>query len=104
MKKGTAAAWVIDNAVVMVCFTALSLYFGKWWIILFSALFVSSLKTQATPCRVCDGCGKTFYTKSSDPERELRIAGWIRRRGEYHWEDYCPECQKKEKRGTDHEP
>ena len=31
---------VIINIVVIICFTALSIYFNQWWIVLFSALFM----------------------------------------------------------------
>lgn len=37
-------AWAIDNSVNIVCWTALAIYFNKWWIALFAILFTSSLK------------------------------------------------------------
>lgn len=31
---------VIINSVLVICFTVLSIYFDRWWIVLFSALFL----------------------------------------------------------------
>jgi|GluameStandDraft_1065615.scaffolds.fasta_scaffold16979_3 hypothetical protein len=30
----------LNNAVALICFTILSVVFGKWWIVLFSILFL----------------------------------------------------------------
>ena len=35
----------IINVIIMVCWTALAIYFGKWWIALFAALCFSSFRT-----------------------------------------------------------
>lgn len=35
-------AWMLYNIVVVICFTALAIYFNHWWIALFSALFIAS--------------------------------------------------------------
>lgn len=37
-------AWALKNSVVIICWTALAVFFGKWWIALFAAFFVSDLK------------------------------------------------------------
>lgn len=37
---------VIHNVVTIICFTALSVYFGQWWIVLFSAIFVEDIKEK----------------------------------------------------------
>jgi len=34
-------AMIIENLVIMVCFTVLAVVFNKWWIVFFSALFLS---------------------------------------------------------------
>lgn len=34
----------IYDAVVVFCFTLLACFFGKWWIVLFAALFLASKK------------------------------------------------------------
>lgn len=39
-------AWAVKNSVVMICWTALAIYFGKWWIAIFGALCLSHLKTE----------------------------------------------------------
>jgi len=37
-------AWALKNSTVMVCWTVLAVYFGKWWIALFAALCFSSFE------------------------------------------------------------
>lgn len=39
-------AWAIKNSVVLICFSALAIYFNYWWIVLFAALFISDIKTR----------------------------------------------------------
>jgi len=36
-------AWVIKNCIAIVCWTALAVCFGKWWIAFFGCLFLSDL-------------------------------------------------------------
>ena len=45
MKTSYISVAVI-NVIVMVCWTALAIHFGKWWIALFAALCFSSLRTM----------------------------------------------------------
>jgi hypothetical protein len=33
-----------NNTVVVICFTVLAIVFGKWWIVLFSALLMDSIR------------------------------------------------------------
>lgn len=89
MSKGAWAAWAVKNSVVLLCFTSLAIHFDKWWIILFSVICLSSLKTESGTRRVCDGCGRVI-----DLDGEARRAGWLRRKSGDSWEDYCPECQR----------
>lgn len=42
---------IIDNMVVMVCFTVLAIVFGKWWIAIFAILFMNSVRTRYTPIK-----------------------------------------------------
>ena len=78
-----------NNSICMICWTALAVIFGKWWISLFAALFMTVHKY----CMVCDNCGK--HSPSADTHndalKKAKLAGWI------HFEesnmDYCPECQ-----------
>ena len=39
-------AWALKNSTVMVCWTVLAVYFGKWWIALFAALCFSSFESS----------------------------------------------------------
>lgn len=36
----------IKNSIVMICWTALAIYFGKWWIALFAALCFSNINWE----------------------------------------------------------
>ena len=36
----------IKNIIVMICWTALAIYFDKWWIALFAPLCLSEIKTR----------------------------------------------------------
>ena len=42
-------AWAVKNSVDMICWTALAIIFGKWWIALFAAAFVSNVKFREPP-------------------------------------------------------
>lgn len=35
---------MLKNSVALVCWTVLAVVFGRWWIALFSVLFLSSVK------------------------------------------------------------
>ena len=94
MDKNTLWAWAIKNSVCVICFAVLSIVFHKWWILLFSALFLSELKTAHKSYRVCDGCGKHSPYADSHNEAldKAKAAGWV------HYvdgnKDYCQECQR----------
>lgn len=49
----------LKNSMVVICFTVLAIYFGKWWIILFSCLFYSSLEVAKEP-KQDNGSNETF--------------------------------------------
>ncbi|MBO5917860.1 MAG: hypothetical protein J6Q14_03735 [Oscillospiraceae bacterium] len=38
--------WAVTNIAIIVCFTALAMFFGKWWIVLFAALFTYGWKSR----------------------------------------------------------
>lgn len=38
----------MKNSVVVICWTALAIFFGKWWIALFAVLFTSDIKHAET--------------------------------------------------------
>ena len=44
--KGVYYAVLIENIIMMICWTVLAIHFGKWWIALFSVLCFSSLKNS----------------------------------------------------------
>lgn len=48
MNKHIYWAWAVKNSVCVICWTALAAFFGKWWIALFAALFLSDLKRAST--------------------------------------------------------
>ena len=37
---------LIGNSIVMICWTALAIFFGKWWIAQFACLCFSEIKTR----------------------------------------------------------
>lgn len=41
-------SWALCNGTIIACFTALSIYFNKWWIVLFAVLFVYGIKSKET--------------------------------------------------------
>ena len=93
MNKNVWLAWAIKNSICMICWTVLAIVFNKWWIIFFSLLSISEVKSVQMHCRTCDKCGKrspyaNSYNEALDKAKE---AGWI------HVvdgnKDYCPDCQ-----------
>ena len=38
--------WALKNITTLICFTILAIVFNKWWIVLFSALFYSSIESK----------------------------------------------------------
>lgn len=96
MDKHTVWAWAIKNSICVLCWAALAIFFGKWWIALFGALFMSDLKTGGT-CRICDCCGKHSPLANTKEEalQKAKEAGWS------HYEltntDFCEECSKQHK-------
>jgi hypothetical protein len=37
---------IIKNSISLICFTILAIIFNKWWIIFFSALFMSTIEKE----------------------------------------------------------
>lgn len=97
MKNNALLIWAIKNIVILICFSLLSIYFGKWWIVLFSVLFFSYIKTGSTTC-YCDKCGRQLPVSGTFEEvvKAKQEYGWNRRKNGDKWEDICPECQKEE--------
>lgn len=46
MNKSAWWAWAIRNSVCVICWTTLAIVFNKWWICLFSMLFLCSLQNE----------------------------------------------------------
>lgn len=96
--KSAYWAWAIKNSVCVICWVVLAIMFNKWWIALFSVLFMSDLKSHPAIqqyYRVCDKCGKHSpmtddYNEAIDKAREC---GWIIRKDGDKWDDRCPDCQ-----------
>lgn len=101
MNKHIVWAWAVKNSVNVICWTALAIIFGEWWIALFAALFISDMKTATKTAtktyRICDGCGRhSPYADSHNEALEKAAAeGWITRKNGSEWEDYCPDCQRR---------
>lgn len=60
MKNSSLIACCVKNSIVVICFTALAVYFNHWWIALFASFLLTSYESKRFPSRICDGCGKTF--------------------------------------------
>ena len=93
MNRSDMVAVMAKNSICVICWTVLAIIFGKWWIALFGALFLTSYNTVENYYRVCDKCGK--HSPSADSYNEAldkaKAAGWL------HIvdgnEDYCPNCR-----------
>lgn len=85
-------AVLAKNAVCVICWTILAVYFNKWWIALFAAFFLSGVQTAYKTYRICDGCGKhsPYADSRNEALDKAKEAGWI------HLvdgnKDYCPKC------------
>ena len=94
MNKNIYVACLIKNAICVICFTVLAIIFHQWWIVFFSALFLSSVETVRKFYRVCDHCGKLspYADSYNEAVDKANAAGWV------HYvdsnTDYCPECKK----------
>lgn len=93
LNKNTWWVYVVSNIICVICWTALAIFFNKWWIALFALLFLFTPKSVMKHYRVCDGCGKLSpyadsYNEALDKAKE---AGWT------HYvegnKDYCPSCK-----------
>ena len=86
-------ACVIQNSICVICCTALAIVFDKWWLILFSILFLSSIVQKPYYYRFCDKCGKRSESASTydGALEKAKKAGWV------HYvdgnRDYCPDCK-----------
>lgn len=98
-KKHAWWTWAIKNSVVMICWTVLAIYFGKWWIVLFSALFLSDLRTKEVReyTVYCDVCGDHIPPQESreKAQAEKKRLGWLTYEEDGQTKDMCPGCQER---------
>ena len=68
MNKHIWWAWALKNSVAIACWTILAIYFNKWWIALFAALFLlrtermTKMETKLDTV-TCPVCGKVHEIK-----------------------------------------
>lgn len=97
----TTLIMVIYNAIVVACFTALSIFFAKWWIMFFALLFISFYPVgNRKKTRICDSCYRSSESAANDEEaiKRAQRCGWIHiKEGNL---DYCPDCLSKIKKFT----
>lgn len=93
MMNKTIWAIAFKNSICMICWTALAVFFNKWWIALFAALFMTEYTTKHQYYRKCDRCGKISPCADTydDAIKKAKLAGWI------HFDasntDYCTDCK-----------
>lgn len=93
MMNKTIWAIALKNSICMICWTALAVFFDKWWIALFAVLFMAEYTTKHQYYRKCDRCGKISPCADTydDAIKKAKLAGWI------HFDasntDYCPDCK-----------
>ena len=94
MDKNSVWAWAVKNSVCVICWSAIAIFFGKWWIALFSILFISDFTTISKHYRVCDNCGKHSSLANSREEalEKAKAAGWTHI--DSNNTDYCRDCSK----------
>jgi len=97
MKNGFLMT-IVANVVITFAWIFLAIYFGKWWIALFSALFLQSTKTERKHYRVCNKCGRhsPYANSHNDALDKAKAEGWTIVRNGDEFEDTCPICKKVE--------
>lgn len=96
--KSAYWAWAIKNSICVVAWVTLAIMFNKWWIALFSVLFMSDLKTHPATQQfygVCDKCGEhsPIADNYNDALKFAKENGWSNIKVGDKWEDYRPDCQ-----------
>ncbi len=87
--------YMLYNIAVVAVFAVIAINFDKWWIVLFSLLFVFSSSTKYIHRIKCDSCGKSSKSASSFSEarEQAKAEGWkhypIKDNGFF---DICPDC------------
>ena len=86
---------IVYNICALAAWVFLAVTFDRWWIALFSILFICFPTTLRMHRRKCDGCGKygEFASSRSEAITLAEKAGWLHiPEGDL---DYCPECREK---------
>ena len=94
MKNRSVVICLLYNIIAIGCWATLAVLFGKWWIALFSVLFLIYPKYVNKYYRICDKCGKHSAHANSynDALAEAKKQGWSHNVADNT--DYCPDCQK----------
>lgn len=95
LNKSGVWAYVVNNIICVICFSALAILFDKWWVALFAFLFFATPypKSVMKYYRICDGCGRhsPYADSYNDALEKAKANGWV------HYvdgdKDYCPSCQ-----------
>ena len=97
MDKNIWWSWAVKNIVCVLCWCALAIVFDRWWISLFSILFVNALSIGNAKMyyRICDKCGKhsplaESYNGAIEKAKE---SGWEIKKVGDKWDDRCPDCK-----------
>lgn len=95
MKNNIWFTTTVHNAVCIICFTVLAIVFRKWWVALFSILFMLFVNTKPIHYyfRTCDQCGaQSEYANTPDEALNKAIeSGWSHIA--HGNKDYCPKCK-----------
>lgn len=95
MNKNTIGAIAVQNTIIIIIWMLFAVFFNKWWIALFSILFLRTIKNVVhKQYRVCDGCGKhsPYADSYNEALEKAKLANWVHiTEGN---RDYCPECRK----------
>lgn len=96
MNNKSIIAIILYDICALGIFLTLSILFNRWWVILFSLLFIHIPTTTIHSYRrICDNCGKRSKPMSTSEEALASALkdGWV------HYAntntDYCPECKSK---------
>lgn len=93
MKDKDVIVVSICNVCKVAIFATLAFVFNRWWIVLFSLLFMSTLTVLPRHYRICDICGKHSEHADTIEQaiKKAKAAGWVHiKDGD---KDYCPDCK-----------
>lgn len=93
-KHGIEIVCLLKNTIVMIVWMAFAYAFNKWWIALFSILFLSTVKNKNRHYLSCDVCGRhsEYANSHNEAADKAKSSGWIRKYEYGKMVDYCPKC------------